>query len=633
MDKPYLHEMGSFLLAPELGETGQPATARIKEGFSKIFKGDIQLKRRFKYTNGSGCFMYCSICKKDFKLTYSTQEAEKGNELNVKVFAKDNDICNCRAKIQIRGDDRVAMGKKLEFQTPFQVRRDFFTQPVGITQPVPPSLLAIKKVAQEGRRRDELDQDPILDVMKRYQSDQLSNVIEISVYTLKKIKHFRMILTSDHANLVLERFLLNKDRMPFKRLLLDATGKVTAPVFGKPLLHHVLLAPIQKNRSEVCFLVPVGEMVTDDQTGKNIGHFIHLILDRVSTVAFKRLRQIGTDDSWANVHAIFSLTPGMTVIKYLHLCYEVFLGKEPSAELLVCIAVAYCFSHFNKNWKMDCIAAFGKEQVELRSSVRAVLTEMTLMDDPRHLLKYIRAFLILLLSKFNCDELKQARMILGTPKESNDMEEDDEGDPVGEVLLEPMGKAMYKNSPFYILFHTDAENLKHNLPQIGKEPNPFFSETLAKKLIEHYFAYLPMWTIFISRLQHSTAERSNNARVERHFLSLKNDCEQEQKLTRLGSIKVGCYAEFRGRCLNAQLNEIDLEAAEFDARSFMKMMRKAEAVDYDDDADLSQRKEQWSKHRRSKYADLSRKNLMTEFGGESLASTMKKKRAKKVVPK
>lgn len=618
--------MGCFLLAPEFSETGQPVTSRIKEGFTKQFKGDVQLKRRFKYTNESGCIMYCSICKKEFKLTYSTQEAEKGNELDVKVFAKDNNICNCRVKMQARGEDRAAIGKKLEFQTPSQVRRDFFAQPIGLTQPVPPSLAVIKKVAQECRRRGELDQDPILDVVKRYQSDELSNIIEVSVYTLKKIKHFRMILTSDNANRVLEKYLLDNDRMPFKRLLLDATGKVTAPVFGKPLLHHVLLAPIQKNESEVCFLVPVGEMVTDDQTGKNIGHFIRLILDRVSAVPYKRLRQIGTDDSWANVHAIFALTPGMTVIKFLHLCYEVFLGNEPSAELLACIAAAYCFSHFNKNWKMDCIAAYGKKQVRLRSSVRAVLTEMTIIADPRHLLKYIRAFMVLLLSKFNCDELKKARDILGTPKESNDMEGDDEYDQGGEVLLEPMGKAMYKNSPFYILFHTDAENLKRTLPQIGQEPNPFFSESLAKKLIEHYFAYLPMWTIFISRLQHPAAERSNNARVERHFLSLKNDCEQEQSLTRLGSIKVGCYAEFRGRCLKAQLNEIDLEAAESEARSFMKMMRKAEAVDYGEDFDLSQCKEQWSKHRRSKYADLSRKNLMNEFGGESLVSITKKKR-------
>lgn len=53
-----------------------------------------------------------------------------------------------------------------------------------------------------------------------------------------------MILMSNGAIQAAGAFLMDKKSQPFKRLLLDATGKVTAPIYEQLLLHHVLLAPI-----------------------------------------------------------------------------------------------------------------------------------------------------------------------------------------------------------------------------------------------------------------------------------------------------------------------------------------------------------------------------------------------------
>lgn len=135
-----------------------------------------------------------------------------------------------------------------------------------------------------------------------------------------------MILISDHTIKVVGRFLLNRQNVSFKRLLLDATGKVTVDISKKKpkldaagkvigplnekkaMLHYVFIAAILKpGKKEECFIVPLGEIVTDGQTDENIGHFLRFVLSRLPSPAFNRLCQTGTDDSWANVHAIFSL--------------------------------------------------------------------------------------------------------------------------------------------------------------------------------------------------------------------------------------------------------------------------------------------------------------------------------------
>ena len=162
------------------------------------------------------------------------------------------------------------------------------------------------------------------------------------------------------------------------------------------MFHHVLLAP-----------------VPDDHTGANIRFFVRFLLERLNPVAMNRLRQIGTDDSWANVHAILNLTQGMTVTKLLQLSFEVFQGQLPSAELLKCIMLVYCFSHFSKNWKNDIGRAFSDK--EDRLAVLAALTEMTTIADPLALDKYVKAFTILLLSKTESPVLKAARRVIGQP--------------------------------------------------------------------------------------------------------------------------------------------------------------------------------------------------------------------------
>lgn len=149
------------------------------------------------------------------------------------------------------------MKEQLKVFTPAQLHTKSFSSALLPEGSLPHPIHIYKTALAETRSASDLDIDPVADIVKRFQAGTTKNIAEVHLYKIADDKRFRIILTTEHANDVLKEFLMDKDRQPFKRLLLDATGKVTAPINGRAVLHHVLLVPIPKSDKEQCFLVPV----------------------------------------------------------------------------------------------------------------------------------------------------------------------------------------------------------------------------------------------------------------------------------------------------------------------------------------------------------------------------------------
>ena len=422
------------------------------------------------------------------------------------------------------------------------------------------ALATYQKIAQEMRAEHDLHSDDVTDIILRFRAKQMNNLAEVSLYEHENLQCFRAILTNDRMIGVLEKYLKDKERGPFKRLLLDATGKITAPVNNKAMLHHVLLAPYPKVDSPECYLVPVAEMITDDSRGQNIGYFLNFVLSQLSPATFKLLRQIGTDDSWANVNGIFMLTPGMSVTQYLRMAYDVYKGEAASETLLKIITPSYCYSHFCKNWQNDLNQSYDEPHV--RSVLRTAMSKMTTMADSHDLHVCITAFLILTSSEHENKQTVLARQLIG--KVDRKLKDDQDGDDFYDVD-NPLHKAMYADSPFYqqynkFLQEKAPEEEEEEEEEQSRKPNKYFAPAFVEKFIKHYIAFLPFWTVFIAKLQNPLAERSNNARVEGYFRILKDECAQElRSLTRLGNIRIGRYAKFREGCLTALCNEVEAD--------------------------------------------------------------------------
>lgn len=610
-------ECGVFLITPEA-----PDFSFLRNCFSSSIGciGILKVKYQNLTTNTGSVTLSCTDCSKVFKLKFFYSSYVPGQALSFEVTSKDSRFkCECLPKTpQLRGAERVQVKEQLKRCSPSQLHRASLTAPLHVNSPPVTPKIVFRNALQELRRENDMDTvDPINDAYHLMSSGTCQNIQEVSLYQTSKGKRFRVILLSTRAISFLQSFLLDGTVSPLKRLLLDATGKVTKKIYESAVLHHVLLAVVPRRTSGQFMSFAVAELVTDDQTGENIGYFLRFALSRLSAASLSRLKQIGTDDSWANLNAIMSLSE-TNVLRFLQLSYEVFIGKPASKNVMEIVSPALCFSHLSKNWSKDLLKTYGKEPPKRRHMVRAVLTQMTLISNCQELERYIKSFLALLCSKFQSPSLTAAKLYLSQSIAILDEESFEDGSI--DQPTEARHKVFYKDSPFYQKFNTLAEGFLES--GTNGEPNSFYNYEFVQKFLKHYVAILPLWTIFIAKLHDDHAERSNNARVERYFRTLKDLLEKEAPmLTRLSNIRLGRYAAFQTKVVESSVNELEAESLCRAAHRTNQPRKrrlaeiKEESSDEDDTIhwpthdETKKIDEQWNKQRRTKWSDRSSQDL------------------------
>ena len=380
-------------------------------------------------------------------------------------------------------------------------------------------------------------------------------------------------------------------------------------------------------------LVPVGEMVSDDSTGENIGYFVRFILSRVTEACLNHLVQIGTDDSWANVHAIFSINTlkgkNINVGNFFQFAFEAFKSGKLPAELVGVITAAYCFSHQSKNWSKDLDKAYPAQK-QIKIVLLSIIQSFTTIENPANLDRLIKAFIFKISSVFKDDVYESAQSVVAVHHGFSDQVTDL---PVHSAKIEePNGGSMFRESPFYQHFFDFWQTTRMRKYKKNLEKNQFFNEEFLEKFLEQYIATLPLWTVFVSRLQIPNATRNNNARVERFFGILKNECEEEIKqLTRLGNIRVGCYAKSRMLRVNQICNKVNAnlpnkqlnQTHKSQTRSMSSVLVKTTELKPNEESfqvltvqKLSECQETWKKGRRPKAYDktkLQRKLLLKDL--------------------
>lgn len=573
--------------------------------------------------NSTHWIIFDCECTKEFKVEYALPITEEG--LTIVVTTPIQEQCKCLTlpshPTQLRGKTRTGMKKLLTTIKASEARKQGFKEPAkagdmtGVY-----SLAVLQKANSERRAEDDLDIDPVVDVMKRRRQKKLKNIAEVLSTDSKDGEIFRMILTTPELISLLEDWLLNDQ--PLKRLLLDATGGITVNVGEKPLLHHVLLAPMPKKDpiNDEHYLVPVAEMVTDDGTGKNIAYFLNFVMKKLSPAARKRLHQIGTDAAYGNLHAILSLSD-ITITDYLVATFSVFkapdkIDKADKKKVLAIVSPCYCYSHVTKNWKKDLERWYS--DASTRRFIKACMAALTTIADAAVLEAYIKALLVLLGSRFEDSAYQEAHQKLAVLHgfADGDGEDIDEVDDV--EIEEPLGEVIYKDSPYYQLFSQHAKNKLAEKKKSKKSlvSNKFYSDGFKDNFLQRYIALLPLWTVFVGRLIHKSVTRSNNARIESSFNVLKSAIrDKSHELGQIGTIKVGRYAAFRDSDMNCIVNEVRRDLPQKQTSQKHKphkssQRRRSNWTRYQDDAvtgpvsELSGVTEDWNKKREPRCNDI-----------------------------
>lgn len=404
----FCEKLDDFIFIRTSTNKSLPGNEEIKKAFGVHIGKTVSISYQKKGKSGEdenySYVMYCTECNKKFKCICLLKDIQEGGSLKFEILVAIAEDCKCKRvkAVQIRGTERENLMEEMKTKSPALIRKKMFEKPIPADDQLPPTQGTLKKIANEGRRREEMaPDDEILDIYLRMKEKQLDNLKELSIYELKNGEHIRIILSNQHTVEVVERYLRDKT-IHFKRFLLDATGKITRPINEKAVLHHVLLAAIPKIAANdgSCHLIPVGEMITTDQTGENIGHFLRFLMKRFSQTAASKLSEIGTDHSWANVHAIFSLTSGLDVKTFLEMSFEYFNCGIMPEKLKNCVKPSFCYSHLSKNWKQDLISCYGKDKINTYRIVRAALCPINDISEVPKLKSYTKSLLLLVNCKF-----------------------------------------------------------------------------------------------------------------------------------------------------------------------------------------------------------------------------------------
>lgn len=278
-----------------------PNYGLIRDLFGNFINSNLKYSNAVVYAKTSSLTVsWIERCKKVFKLCCSTEKAFSGSDADIefKVLCQTEDVCECGGKpgrSQIRGEARNTLKDKLSTQLPKQVMRQEALAGGQI-----PSQKQLEHMIAEKRAAADLDPNVSFDLMKRYIARDPSCIKEVSFYKFQDVSdRFRAILIWDDSVSLFKQYLEDRNRQPLKRVLMDSTGKIVAPLHKKKngelrqVLHHVLLLPFPNDKEvrgkKTCHLIPVAEMITDDQTGENISKFLRAIWLRLDSKHQKKL--------------------------------------------------------------------------------------------------------------------------------------------------------------------------------------------------------------------------------------------------------------------------------------------------------------------------------------------------------
>lgn len=412
------------------------------------------------------------------------------------------------------------------------------------------SLPNLKRIRSEALSQNDLAKNPIDDVVARCLAEREEN----SLVFYQKIDRLPFsVHLFFHESL---KFLREtQKRNKFVVLNIDATGGVLRSPVASPLLHHVLLLPVkahQSNKSTVPF--NLAELITEDNTCFNIEHFLSHVKAKFQFLfpGQKLASAIVTDKSYANINAIVKSQNLMSLRKYLKLMFDIFIDEEKYDCLTEIVMVQLCSSHQCKNWKQDVLSFYGrslaKSDINFICSLMGHLMNIRTKEEVD---SYVNSLFTFLCSRRKNEEYKTALKIMidsATELESFKSEFDaiDTKDYVSaDTLDEGFGltekEAIYKTSSFYAHFGQFLEKLKLAEDQNEIIENRFFNPAYAEDFLKKNLSLFPLWSAIFSKHRDGQYKRFNNGHIEGYFSHLKQNCERNIKLSKLGTIKIGRY--------------------------------------------------------------------------------------------
>lgn len=226
-----------------------------------------------------------------------------------------------------------------------------------------------------------------------------------------------------------------------------------------------------------------------------------------------------TDFSWAAINALCRSFNNIGFKEYLDKCYEIIVNKDHGL-LQYLTTIKLCSSHLTKNMKNDVVKHFKKDDISQVASLIGGLFNLISFED---IDKYIKNFLIILISEYETPECKNAKeefVKFSQDDENWMMTGNEESSEEDEELDFQEFHTIFKNSKFFQYYASFISSSSQ--PQSKKsslKKNKLFNDKFAAVLLKKYIAYLPLWSCILTAIRSAKVERTNNGMVEGNIVA------------------------------------------------------------------------------------------------------------------
>jgi hypothetical protein len=296
----------------------------------------------------------------------------------------------------------------------------------------------------------------------------------------------------------------------------DATGTVVQKPgagFGqKKVLYYSLVCQLPGAfQNDTTLLVETAGMISNSHKTESIA----TLLSRFKTLVLLHdmgwpfFKDVVTDKSFANLHALSIGFNGMTLSEYLDECYEVFIYDQAISASLVKIHL--CTVHVEKNY-VNTVATYFPDKV-IRENLRHLFRSFLRISSYKSYKKYLKMYITLLINpRLTVDVIKVIDSLqelirgkksieegLEALEDLEDLEdEEDEEDLVKKSLKLPTifdPNSLYARSKFYHeAYQMYSEQAKNVVNDKDLPENPYCNtEFILEIFFKSYITFTPLW--------------------------------------------------------------------------------------------------------------------------------------------
>lgn len=471
---------------------------------------------------------------------------------------------NVKLSFLITATDKSDVLEKLKTQSNAKIIDGFIASGslvqnlAGLSQV--PSKSSIRHFRQSILKKSDLHEDALKDLILRSLGPNKDFVRSLDVI------NFSVLLMKDTQLDVLQLWI---ERNKFRRASLDATGSILRSIDqGPPLLHHVLLIPVQVADDENSMPFNLAELITSSQSMMTIKHFLENVGKLVNDHKPTKLmfHEVVTDKSFANIGAILMAFNNLTLTDYLNKCWDILTitdKKQKNKAIKGLTVVRLCSSHTCKTMK-DLVGVHFKNKSE-NLTVCGMIGHMFNINDLTMLLTYCENFLFCLMSQNVGPKMiaagEENKLILarsmGCGQLVDLIKQEEDGEKESRVLNiedEEEHKVIYKSSKVFQHLRKFIDACEFD-PE--GQPNKFFSPAFAKDFNKCHLSYILLWANPMTAIRSTTAARANNGIIENSFHMKKREV-RENKFTigGFGNIKIGRFVKFSSDIIDLRVKKI-----------------------------------------------------------------------------